>query len=154
MGGAVIVMRRVETGEHHVGEVPLELFKGNAFKNKQYLERAVGIVLDGVAALKVKKVEPIYVCSGYILSRARDELKKMGFKVSQRRIEGATQELAEREYIRSLVRLGVGDEEIVAGMRSFNSFLSWVREDLEHRERFVKTGWSAWPRLRREVEPR
>jgi len=137
-----------------VGEVPLELFKGIAFKNKQYLERVVRIVLDGVEALNVKKAEPIHICSGYILSRARDELRKRGFKVSQRRIEGATQELAEREYVRSLVRLGVGDEETVAEMRSFDSFLGWVREDLERRERFVKTGWSAWPRLRREGDPR
>ncbi len=64
-----------------------------------------------------------------------------------------TQELAEEEYIRSLVRLGVGDKDEVADMRSFNSFLIWVHEDLEGRERFVKTGWSAWPRLRREGRP-
>ncbi len=67
----------------------------------------------------------------------------------ERRITGATQELAEEEFLKSLSRLGVGDPEEVAEMRSFDAFLDWVLEDLEERERFVKTGWKAWPRLRR-----
>lgn len=154
MGGAVIVMRRVETGEHHAGEVPLELFRQGAFEEKRYLEKAVEIVQRGIEALKVAREEPIRVCSGYILSKVREDLEARGFKIMQAKIIGPTQELAEREYIRSLVRLGVGGEREVAGMRSFDSFLSWVHEDLEARERFVKTGWPSWPRLRREGGPR
>jgi len=37
IGGVVIVMRRVETGETHVGEIPLELFREPEFKYKEYL---------------------------------------------------------------------------------------------------------------------
>ena len=33
-------MRRVETGESHVGEVPLSLFQGKTFKEKGYLDKA------------------------------------------------------------------------------------------------------------------
>ena len=144
------MMRRVETGGSHVGEVPLELFQGNVFKEKRYLGKAVEIVLDGVEALNVSKDEPIRICPGYILSTARNALKDKGYKITQRKIAGATQELAERAFIRSLVRIGVGDEDEVVEMRSFDSFLDWVHADLESRERLVKTGWSAWPRLKRE----
>ncbi|MDH5200402.1 MAG: hypothetical protein OEW93_05905 [Candidatus Bathyarchaeota archaeon] len=147
-------MRRVETGEHYAGEVPLELFRQGAFEEKRYLDKAVEIVQRGIEALKVTRAEPIRVCSGYILSKVREELEAGGFKITRVRITGPTQELAEREYIRSLVRLGVGGEREVAGMRGFDSFLLWVQEDLERRERFVKTGWPSWPRLKREGGPR
>jgi hypothetical protein len=146
-------MRRVETGETYVGEVPLALFQDEAFKSKKYLDEAVEIVLKGLKNLGISQDEPIHICSGYILMTAREALKDRGFKVTHKRIAGTTQELAEEEYIRSLVKLGVGDKDEVADMRSFNSFLIWVHEDLEGRERFVKTGWSAWPRLRREGRP-
>jgi hypothetical protein len=147
-------MRRVETGEHYTGEVSLELFRQGAFEEKRYLDKAVEIVLRGIEALKVTRAEPIRVCSGYILSKVREELEAEGFKITQARITGPTQELAEREYIRSLVRLGVGGEHEVARMRGFDFFLSWVHEDLEARERFVKTGWHSWPRLRQGGGPR
>jgi len=143
-----VVMRRVETGETYVGEVPIDLFRGEAFKRQLYLEEAEKLVLRGLEALKVSREEPIHICTGYILSKAREALRARGFKVVDARIRGETQALAEREFIRSLVRMGVGDEATVAGMRSFNAFLKWVLEDLEGRERFVKTGWRAWPRLR------
>ena len=148
------MMRRVETGESHVGEVPLSLFQGKIFKEKGYLDKAEEIVLQGIEALNIPKDEPIHVCSGYILSKARDELRERGYNIVQRKITGATQELAEAEFIRSLARMGVGAVWEVSQMRSFPSFLEWVHEDLEHRERFVKTGWSAWPRHRREGGPK
>jgi hypothetical protein len=147
-------MRRVETGESHVGEVPLELFQGEAFKEKQYLDKAAEIVFQGVDKLNVSKDEPIHICPGYILSTARDALKDKGFKITQKKIKGATQKLAEKAFISSLVRLGAGDEERVAAIRSFDSFLDWVHADLQNHERFVKTGWSSWPRLRREGRQR
>lgn len=143
-----MVMRRVETGEQHVGEVPLEMFQGSRFKDKNYLDRALEIVQDGIKALNVGKDEPVHICRGYILSKAREVLEATEYNVVHTKIEGRTQELAESEYISSLVRLGVGEKEEVARMRSFNAFLDWVHEDLKVREAFVKTGWKAWARLR------
>ncbi len=145
-------MRRVETGEKHVGEVPLHLFQGSAFKEKRYLDVTLEIVLEGVEALKIERREPLHVCTGYVLSKARDELVARGYNVVHVKITGGTQDLAEREFISSLVKLGVGDTFMVSGMRSYDAFLAWIREHLENRERFVKTGWSAWPRLREESE--
>ncbi|MFB0557877.1 MAG: hypothetical protein ACETVY_02055 [Candidatus Bathyarchaeia archaeon] len=143
-------MRRVETGETYIGEVPLALFQGSAFKSQKYLEVAVEIVLQGAKNLGISQDEPIHVCSGYILIAARDALKERGFRVTEKKITGKTQELAKNEFIESLVRLGMGDKDEVAELRSFDSFLRWVHEDLGSRERFVKTGWTAWSRLKRE----
>lgn len=143
------MMRRVETGERYSGEVPLELFQGAVFKEKQYLEKALEIALEGVERLEISTEEPLHVCSGYILSKIRYEMEKRGYMIVPAKIAGRTQALAEREFKRSLVRLGVGDEEAVAGMRSFDAFLNWVLDDLEKRERFVKTGWKSWPRLKK-----
>ncbi len=148
MGGAVVVMRRVETGESYSGEISLDLFQGGAFKTKAYLVQAFKVVVEGMEGLRVSQDEPIHICTGYILSRAREALVEEGYAVEGVKIVGQTQELAEREFLKSLVRLGIGDMTTVASMRSFNSFLAWVHEDLEVRERFVKTGWTSWPRLR------
>lgn len=146
------MMRRVETGESYSGEVPLELFQGAVFKEKQYLVKALEISLEGLERLEISKDEPLHVCSGYILSKVRDEMKKRGYMIAPVKITGWTQALAEREFKRSLVRMGVGDEEAVAGMRSFDAFLNWVLDDLENRERFVKTGWKSWSRLKKGTD--
>jgi hypothetical protein len=147
-------MRRVETGESYFGEISLDLFRVNVFKTKEYLVQALRVVVEGVEKLHISHDEPIHICTGYILSRAREALIEEGYIVESDKIMGLTQELAEREYLKSLVRLGVGDMSIVASMRSFNSFLAWVHQDLEARERYVKTGWSSWPRLREGRETR
>jgi hypothetical protein len=153
LGGAVVVMRRVETGESYSGEISLDLFQSGVFKTKRYLVEALKVVAEGMERLRVSQDEPIHICTGYILSKAREALVEEGYTVEGVKIVGPTQELAEREFLKSLVRLGIGDMTTVASMRSFNSFLVWVHEDLEGRERFVKTGWTSWPRLREGSAP-
>jgi hypothetical protein len=153
LGGAVVVMRRVETGESYSGEISLDLFQSDVFKTKRYLVEALKVVAEGMERLRVSQDEPIHICTGYILSKAREALVEEGYTLEGVKIVGPTQELAEREFLKSLVRLGIGDMTTVASMRSFNSFLAWVHEDLEGRERFVKTGWTSWPRLREGSAP-
>lgn len=143
-----MVMRRVETGESYSGEISLDLFQGGTFKSKEYLVQSLKVVAEGMERLRVSQDEPIHICTGYILSKAREALIEEGYTVEGVKIVGLTQELAEREFLKSLIRLGIGDMTTVASMRSFNSFLAWVHEDLVERERFVKTGWASWPRLR------
>jgi hypothetical protein len=146
IGGVVIVMRRVETGESHVGEIPLELFREPEFKYKEYLRVATQIMLEGIDELGVALEEPLHICTGYIFSSAKETLKELGYRVKEVKITGATQELAEKTFVESLVRLGIGGHREIARMRSFDGFLEWVHDDLEHRERFVKTGWKSWSR--------
>ena len=151
IGGAVIVMRRVETDEHYTDEIPLELFKEPEFKYKTYLRYATNIILEGLDDLDAPKTEAIHICTGYIFEHAEDTLRELGYKVTEVKIEGKTQDLAERTFIESLVKQGLGSFSELASMRSFTGFLEWVREDLAHRERYVKTGWKNWKRHRDQL---
>ncbi len=148
IGGAVIVMRRVETDEHYTDEIPLEVFKEPEFKYKTYLRYATQIILQGLDELDVPKSEAIHICTGYIFEHAEDTLRELGYKVTEVKIEGKTQDLAERTFIESLVQQGIGSFSEIASMRSFNGFLMWVKEDLGKRERYVKTGWKNWVKHR------
>ena len=103
---------------------------------------------EGAEALNIEKDEPIHICTGYILSEVRKALYNEGYNVIPSRIVGETQELAEDEFIKHLSRLGVGKPNYVKELRGFNNFLTWVLRDVDKRERFVKTGWKAWPRLK------
>jgi hypothetical protein len=141
-------MHRVSTRESYVGEISLDEFRGNKFYEKGYLKRALEIVTEGMEKLDVTKEEPIHICTGYILSSVREALNREGYNVITAKITGPTQELAEREFLKSLVRLEIGDMKKVSSMRNFNSFLTWVHKDLDSREKFVKTGWSSWSRHR------
>ncbi len=150
IGGAVIVLRRVETDEEYTGEIPPELFKADEFKYKTYLRYATQIILKGLDELEAPKTEPIHICTGYIFEHAEDTLRELGYKVTEVKIEGKTQELAERTFIESLVKQGIGSFSEIAAMRSFNGFLAWVKDDLSHREKYVKTGWKNWEKHRDE----
>ncbi|MCX6649907.1 MAG: hypothetical protein NTV61_11070 [Candidatus Bathyarchaeota archaeon] len=156
VGGAVIVMRRVGTNERYVGEVPIETFQGQVFKAKAYLPHVLRIVREGAEALSIDKDEPVHVCTGYILSEVRKALTNEGYRVVPSRIVGATQEYAEEEYIKHLSRIGVGTPDQAKRLRGFNNSLAWVLRDVDKRERLVKTGWKAWPRLKsgEDVDPK
>jgi hypothetical protein len=148
VGGVVIVMRRVETGEDYWGEIPLEMFQGSEFKYKGYLRVATQIILDGLDTLEVPKEEAIHICTGYVFTHAKDTLIELGYPVTEVKIEGATQTLAENRFIESLVAKGLGSKPELFSKRSFNGWLQWVKQDLEDREKYVKTGWDNWPKHR------
>jgi hypothetical protein len=156
VGGAVIVMRRVGTNEKYVGEVPIEAFQGQAFKTKAYLPHVLRIVREGAEALGITKDESVHVCTGYILSEVRKALANEGYNVVPSRITGTTQEFAEEEYVKHISRLGVGTPDQAKRLRGFDSSLAWVLRDVDKRERLVKTGWKAWPRLKsgEDVDPK
>jgi hypothetical protein len=151
LGGVVIVLRRVETDERYVDLIPLSYFREPDFKYQEYLRVATQIILEGLDALEASQTEEVHVCTGYVLSSAREGLKELGYTVREVKIVGATQELAESEFIKSLARMGVGEPEKIASMRSFRGFLDWVKGDPEVREKYVKTGWSSWRRYREEM---
>ena len=149
LGGVVVVMRRVDTDEFFSDEIPIELFQSD-FKYKIYLRKAIEIILKGIDQLDVKKNESLHICTGYVFTDAQETLKELGYRVVEAKIVGKTQELAEAEFAKSLVRLGVAEYHEVREMRSFDKFLQWVHMDLDNREQFVKTGWKSWSRLKTE----
>jgi hypothetical protein len=133
IGGVVIVLRRMETDEHYSDEIPSELFKQDEFKYKIYLRYATQVILEGLDSLDVSKSEEIHICKGYIFDQAKDILRELGYRIFEKKI------------IQS-----IGTFKEIAEMRSFNGFLTWVKCDLENRERHVKTGWKNWLKHREE----
>lgn len=151
VGGVVIVMRRAEADMNHVGLIPVEYFRDPHFKYQEYLRVATQIILEGLDILEVSTGEELHVCTGFVFLSARETLKELGYKVREVKITGATQELAESEFIKSLAEMGIGKPKKIAAMRSFKGFLDWVKEDPDGRERYVKTGWSSWRKYREEM---
>ena len=141
------MIRRVETDERYVGEIPLDQFQ-EKYASMKYLETSVEIALKGMRDLAVDTSEPVYICTGYILSEIRRVLTNQGYHIVPSKITGVTQEFAETAFKQSLVNLGVGDMNTINKMRSFNGFLGWVKSDLKNRERYVKTGWKSWYKWR------
>ena len=150
VGGVVIVLRRVETGEDYSGEIPLELFQGSEFKYKEYLRSATQIILEGLDRLNASTDEAIHICTGYVFTHAKDTLIELGYPVTEVKIVNKTQDLAENRFIESLVRMGLGSKQELFAKRSFNGWLKWVKQDLKNREMYVKTGWGNWPKHRDE----
>lgn len=148
LGGVIIVLRRNESNDSFSGEIPLEMFQGTEFKYQEYLRIATQIILEGIDQLQVFITEPIRICTGYVFTTAKKTLHDLGYDYKEVKIIGKTQDYAENEFIKSLVRLGVGEYHEVREMRSFNGFISWVKQDLDKREQFVKTGWKSWKRHR------
>ena len=127
-----------------MGEIPVEFFQENLFKEKSYLDKAVEIVLKGLDALRAGSKEPMHVCTGYVLSRVRQVLKERGYRVVPSKIVGETQRMAEEAFLKSLRRIEVHGTPLDAGKRRFFSLLKWVQEDMKKREKFVKTGFRFW----------
>ena len=145
-------MRRVETGETFVEEIPVEFFQETLFNKKLYLDKAVEIVLKGLDVFDVGYEEPIRVCTGYVLSRVRQVLRERGYRVVPAKIVGETQRMAEEAFLNSLKKIGVYGASMDAGKRRFFSLLKWVQQDLRGREKYVKTGWRYWKRFKEREE--
>lgn len=144
-------MRRVETGEVYSGEIPLEYFKEDKFKDKNYLDASVEIVTKGIKKINITKNEPILICRGYVLSNIREYLNSKGYDIREKKITGLTQEFAEMEFKKSLVKLGVGSLKDVESLRNFYNYIEWIKKDIPSRERFVKTGWSSWKKWKKKI---
>ena len=56
---------------------------------------------------------------------------------------GELQEKVERSYIRWRKKMGVPAERL-EDKRRFWTFLEWIAEKPEIREKLVKTGWKSW----------
>jgi len=90
------------------------------------------------------------MCRGYVFTTAREALIEKGYNLVDVKITGVTQRMVEEEFLKSLVELGIGDYEEVKSMRSFKGFLTYVFQKLGEREKYVKTGWRRWGRIKEE----
>lgn len=144
LGGVTIVVTRIETGHTFIGQIPVSFFQGPSFHEKQYLDKAVEVVLSGIRVLDVPQSELIRICTGYVLSKVRREVWRLCYNMEPAKITGHTHELAEEAFVRGLEQIDLSSVLMDAGKRGFSNQLKWVHEDLAVREKHVKTGWPSW----------
>jgi hypothetical protein len=123
--------------------IPVSSFQPPHFQNKKYLDDAVQIVQEFLEVMVQNKPVRFKICSGYILSGVRRYLRGRGFPVEEVEIAGELQELVEEGFSKWCEEIGVS-REIQGKKRSFWTFLEWVAQNPQNRERIVKTGWKSW----------
>jgi len=129
--------------------ISVSSFQPPNFEDKKYLDDAVKIADEIVEVMQPDVETNFKVCSGYVLSGIRRRLIERGFKVEEVEATGELQEKVERGYIRWCKEMGVPAERL-EDKRRFWTFLEWVAEKPELRERLVKTGWESWKEKWRE----
>lgn len=141
VGPTFIGAYRLETGEFAYGTVDIRFFQGRAFARKEYLQETTRVIQELLEKLGADGDEPLEVCTGYIFDHAH---RNLGRKVRQRKITGHLQELIEQVATDYLLDMDIPIDGVEPGGQHFMICLNWVAEDLEKRERFVKTGWKSW----------
>jgi hypothetical protein len=154
--GVVIGALKLPECRYMERRIPVSSFQSPSFENKQYLDDAVYITQQIIGAMHPDEETLFKVCSGYVLSSIRKHLQNRGFHVEKVEITGELQELVERSYVKWCIEVGVPAERL-EDRRRFSTFLEWVGEKPELREKLVKTGWKSWRQKWREKafkEPR
>ena len=113
------------------------------------IARQEKIAEDIMEVMKPDDETVFKICSGYVLSSIRKYLRKQGFRVEEIEVTGELQEMVERSFATWCKEVGIEFERL-NGKRSFNTFLEWVAEKPQLREKLVKTGWKSWNQRWRE----
>jgi hypothetical protein len=141
--GVVIGALKLPESRYMDRRIPVSSFQPPNFQNKRYLEDAVKIAEEIVEVMKPDEETVFKVCSGYVLSSIRKYLRNRGFRVEEIEVTGALQDMVERSFSSWCKEVGIEFERL-NGKRSFNTFLEWVAEKPNLREKLVKTGWKSW----------
>jgi hypothetical protein len=123
--------------------IPVASFQSPHFENRKYLDNAVQIADKIVEVMQPDGETTFKVCSGFVLSSICEYLRGRGFRVEEVEGTGELQEKVERGYIRWCKERGAPVERLENKGR-FWTFLEWVSERPELREKLVKTGWASW----------
>ena len=149
MLGVVIGALKPPDPRYMERRIPVSSFQPPNFENKKYLNDTVKIADEIVEVMRPDMETTFKVCSGYVLSSICRHLRERGFKVEEVEATGELQEKVELGYIRWCEEMGVPAERLNDKKR-FWTFLEWVAEKPEIREKLVKTGWKSWKQEWRE----
>lgn len=148
VGDAFIGLLRKETGELIFRTLSLELFKGENWKNKHYLEKTVELVKDGLRELNFKKEsELIKLCRGNIFDKVRPYFIEEGINYEDAIVEGKLQDAVEGKFIdhlRNNLRVRSKSLTKKSGAKRFFVLFNWVCYDFYKREKYVKSGFKKW----------
>jgi len=149
MLGVVIGALKPPDPRYMERRIPVSSFQPPNFENKKYLNDTVKIADEIVEVMRPEVETNFKVCSGYVLSSICRHLRERGFKVEEVEATGELQEKVELGYIRWCKEMGVPAERLNDKSR-FWTFLEWIAEKPEIREKLVKTGWKSWKKKWRE----
>ncbi len=148
LGGCLIAAYRVETGFFHWEEVPVNLFQGQAFIDRAYLDGAAMAAKDAIAVLGPTPGEPVHICSGYVHTETHRQ--HPDWKIVK--ITGPFQAIIEKTLKTYLHGLGFpyqGSTEEYGKL--FFEAIRWHkggnpnRRGMEpERVKLGKTGWATW----------
>ncbi|UCC21059.1 MAG: hypothetical protein JSV62_07220 [Promethearchaeota archaeon] len=154
VGDAFIGLLRKETGEIVFGILPVTLFKGENWKKKRPLEKAVELIRDGLKQLNFEKdSEIIKLCRGNIFDQVRAYFIEKGINYEDAIVEGKLQDAVEGKLIDHLRNdLGVRSKQLTrkSGAKRFFVLFNWVCYDFYNRVKFVKSGFKKWNTIWRD----
>lgn len=146
IGGTMIGVYRVETGEYYNEIIPLKYYSKKNMKKKEYLNYVIKIVQNCFNQLKVLKEEPIEICRGYMFDQLRKWLAKEKYIWTNSVITGALQEKVEESFEKYVISLGFPKAFIKYTKYPFHfhRILKWVYADYNKRKNLCKVGWKSW----------
>lgn len=148
VGNAFIGFLRKETGDLLFRTLPVDLFKGKNWKNKEPLKVVVDLVKDGLKELNFQKDnEIIRLCRGNIFDEVRSYFVENGINYEDAIIKGKLQDAVEGklvDYLRN--NLGIRSKNLTkkSGAKRFFILFNWVCYDFDNREKYVKSGFKKW----------
>lgn len=140
---------RVETGL-----IPVECFQGECFKEHAYLREAARATLNLLRRFDASPDDTrIEICSGYINSESKKELREAGFEVDVVEVTGLLQDELEnkfKEYVASLGYRAYFDPKGVHDASTpFKQVIAWIDEKPEERMKLAKSGWKYFTRAKK-----
>ncbi|MEF9951827.1 MAG: hypothetical protein RR840_00230 [Clostridium sp.] len=146
VGGTIIGMIRVESGDYYQEVIPIKYFKSPYFEDKKYDEYSTKIIKRGLKELNVSLNEPIQICQGYMFNTARKYLKESGYNYESTKIDEPLQTIIEESFTDYCVGLGIPLNylDYTKYPFHFHRMLKWVFADYKTREKLCKTAWRSW----------
>jgi len=149
VGDAFIGLLRKNTGELVIKTIPVALFQGENWKNKEPYKHVVKLVKEGLIELNFQKdgVELIHLCRGNIFDQVRNYFLEEGINYEDAIVEGKLQDAVEGKLVDYLRNdLGVKSKNLTqkSGAKRFFILFSWVSYNFYKREKYVKSGFKKW----------
>jgi hypothetical protein len=154
VGDSFIGLLRKETGELIFKTLPVDLFKGENWKNKKPFSETVKLVKEGLSELNFQRdTEIIHLCRGNIFDQVREYFLEEGINYEEAIIEGELQDAVEGKLVEHLRNdLGVRSKNLTtkSGAKRYFILFNWVCYNFPKRERFVKSGFKKWNTIWRD----
>jgi hypothetical protein len=154
VGDAFIGFYRKNTKKTIFKTLPVDLFKGENWKNRMPLKRTVDLVKEGLKELNFdKNKEMVHLCRGNIFDNVRAYFIEEGILYEDAIIEGKLQDAVELKLVNHLRDdLGIRSKSLStkSGAKRYFVLFNWVSYDFYKREKYVKSGFKKWNTVWRE----